>query len=84
MGAVYGILGDADVGEIRAIGDRLVHRRDSGSGGSLGPMLRVGMPTRRGWAQRLARRPIVFNGTIDTVDDALLESSPRITSPSRL
>ena len=69
MGAVYGILGDADAGELRAIGDRLVHRGGRFSEWSLGPMLRLGMRTHRGWAERLAGGPIAFDGAIDNRAD---------------
>jgi asparagine synthase (glutamine-hydrolysing) len=79
MGAVYGILGDADAGEIRAIGDRLAHRGERLSEWSLGPMLRLGMRTHRGWVERLAGGPIVFDGAIDNRAD--LTSGAPVASP---
>ena len=83
MGAVYGILGDSDAGEIRALGDRLVHRGDRVSEWSLGPMLRLGMRTHRGWAERLAGGPIVFDGAIDNRADLTSSEGhqPPVASP---
>jgi asparagine synthase (glutamine-hydrolysing) len=65
MGALYGILGDADAGEVRSIGERLVHRGARVSEWSVGPLLRLGMRTRLGGVERLAGGPIVFDGAID-------------------
>jgi asparagine synthase (glutamine-hydrolysing) len=69
MGALYGILGDADPGEICAIGERLAHRGERVSEWSVGPSLRLGMRTRRAWVERLAGGPIAFDGTIDNRKD---------------
>lgn len=85
MGALYGILGDADPGEIRAIGERLAHRGDRVSEWAVGPMLRLGMRTRSGWVERLAGGPIVFDGAIDNRADlcSIHEGHPRaIASPA--
>ena len=69
MGALYGIMGDASSEEVRAIGDRLVHRGDRVSEWSLGPLLRLGMRTRVGGVERLAGGPIAFDGTLDNRAD---------------
>lgn len=65
MGALYGILGDADAGETRAIGERLAHRGDRVAEWAAGPMVRLGMRTWRGDLDRLAGGPVVFDGSID-------------------
>lgn len=65
MGALYGILGDADSGELSAIGERLAHRGDQVAEWSTGRVLRLGMRTRRAWVERLAGGPIAFDGSID-------------------
>lgn len=69
MGALYGILGDADVGEVRSIGERLAHRGDHVSEWSVGPLLRLGMRAQLGEMGRLAGGPIVFDGAIDNRAD---------------
>jgi asparagine synthase (glutamine-hydrolysing) len=65
MGALYGILGEAESGEIRAIGERLAHRGDQASEWSISPTLRVGMRARHSPPVRLTGGPIVFDGAID-------------------
>src|SRR5215218_7073126 len=65
MGALYGILGDAGSEEIRAIGERLVHRGDHVCEWSVGPLLRFGMRSSVGALERLAGGPITFDGVID-------------------
>jgi asparagine synthase (glutamine-hydrolysing) len=69
MSALYGILGDADAGEVRSIGERLAHRGDHLSEWSVGPLLRLGMRTPLGGVDRLAGGPIVFDGAIDNRPD---------------
>ncbi|HEY8196719.1 MAG TPA: asparagine synthase-related protein [Gemmatimonadales bacterium] len=71
MGALYGILGDADPGEVRSIGERLAHRGGFLSEWSVGPRLRLGMRTRLGGVERLAGGPIVFDGEINNRADLL-------------
>ncbi|MEA2722306.1 MAG: hypothetical protein QOH59_77 [Gemmatimonadales bacterium] len=71
MGALYGILGDADAGEVRSIGERLAHRGGVLSEWSVGPRLRLGMRTRLAGVERLAGGPIVFDGAIDNRADLL-------------
>ena len=65
MGALYGILGEADSGEVRAIGERLAHRGEQVCDWSSGPLLRMGMRTQRARLDRLAGGSIAFDGTID-------------------
>jgi asparagine synthase (glutamine-hydrolysing) len=69
MGALYGILGDADAGEVRSIGERLAHRGHGVCEWSVGPLLRLGMRTPLGGVDRLAGGPIVFDGAIDNRPD---------------
>lgn len=71
MGALYGILGDADAGEVRSIGERLSHRGSFLAEWSIGARLRLGMRTRLGGVERLAGGPIVFDGAIDNRADLL-------------
>ena len=65
MGAVYGILGDSDAGEIRSIGERLAHRGGEVAEWPVAPTLRLGMRSRRGGLERLTEGPIAFDGAID-------------------
>lgn len=65
MGALYGILGDSDDGEITSIGERLAHRGGRVAEWSLTPTLRLGMRSPDGRLERLAGGPIVFDGAID-------------------
>lgn len=65
MGAVYGILGDSEADEVRAIGERLAHRGEHVAEWALTPTLRLGMRSRGGSLDRLAGGPIVFDGALD-------------------
>lgn len=69
MGAIYGIFGDPDAGELQSIGQRLAHRGDLVSEWSVGSWLRLGMRTRRVGVERLAAGPISFDGAIDNRPD---------------
>lgn len=69
MGAVYGILGDADPAEVRAMGDRLAHRAEGVREWSLSPTLHLGMRARHGSLDRVDGGPIVFDGAIDNRAD---------------
>jgi asparagine synthase (glutamine-hydrolysing) len=65
MGAVYGIAGDADRAELKAMGQRLAHRGPIGEEWSPAPSIHLGM---RGSASRIAQMRdgvIVFDGVID-------------------
>jgi asparagine synthase (glutamine-hydrolysing) len=87
MGALYGILGDADAEELRAIGERLVHRGAHVSEWRVNASLRLGIRSDHPGTERLAEGPVTFDGSIDNrqslagargvataspVDDALL------------
>jgi asparagine synthase (glutamine-hydrolysing) len=65
MGALYGILGDAGSEEVRAIGERLVHRGERVSEWSVGPLLRFGMRSEAGLLERVAGGAMTFDGVID-------------------
>jgi asparagine synthase (glutamine-hydrolysing) len=69
MGALYGVFGDADAGELQAMGQRLAHRGDLVSEWSIGSWLRLGMRSRHAGVERLADGPIVFDGAIDNRPD---------------
>jgi asparagine synthase (glutamine-hydrolysing) len=77
MSALYGILGDADPGEIRAIGERLAHRGGRVAEWAVGPMLHLGMRTSYGSLERLTGGPIIFDGAIDN----RAELASRATQP---
>src|SRR5215210_1740138 len=87
MGALYGILGEADAEELRAIGERLVHRGLNVSEWKANASLRMGFRRSNSSTERLAEGPITFDGSVDNrqaladarsraaaspVDDALL------------
>ena len=80
MGALYGILGDAGSEEIRAIGERLVHRGNGVCEWSVGPLLRLGMRSSAGALDRLAGGAITYDGVIDNRDE-LAEEHSRGSSP---
>jgi asparagine synthase (glutamine-hydrolysing) len=65
MGAVYGILGDASLAEVRAIGERLSHRGQAAQAWSLSPTMHLGV---RGSPLAVAAQAdgaIVFDGALD-------------------
>ncbi|HEV8176307.1 MAG TPA: asparagine synthase-related protein, partial [Gemmatimonadales bacterium] len=76
MGALYGIFGDADDGEVRSMGQRLAHRGDLVSEWSVGSWLRLGMRTRHVGAERLAGGPMAFDGAIDNRPDFPAQAGP--------
>jgi asparagine synthase (glutamine-hydrolysing) len=65
MGAVYGILGDADTGELEAMGQRLAHRGAFNATWSPATGLHLGMRSTRGGLEALIGGPIAFDGAID-------------------
>jgi asparagine synthase (glutamine-hydrolysing) len=68
MGAIYGILGDAQAADIDRMGDRLRHRGSVGMSWSVTPRLWFG--TRCGRERSGPSRPIIaFDGFIDNSDD---------------
>jgi asparagine synthase (glutamine-hydrolysing) len=80
MGALYGILGDAGSEEIRAIGERLVHRGNRVCEWSVGPLLRFGMRSSAGALERLTGGAVTYDGVIDNRDE-LAEEHRRGFSP---
>jgi asparagine synthase (glutamine-hydrolysing) len=80
MGALYGILGDAGSEEIRAIGERLVHRGHRVCEWSVGPLLRFGMRSSAGALERLTGGAVTYDGVIDNRDE-LAEEHRRGFSP---
>lgn len=76
-GAIFGILGDAESGEIGAMGSRLTHRGGASSEWSVGPMLHLGMRGGPESLERLTDGPIVFDGAIDNRS----EPSARLDRP---
>jgi asparagine synthase (glutamine-hydrolysing) len=78
MGAVYGIVGDADPSELVRLGERLAHRGPMAASWSLSSTLHLGM---RGTADAVARLKdggLVFDGFIDNrMELAALLKQPR-------
>jgi asparagine synthase (glutamine-hydrolysing) len=65
MGAVYGIVGDADTAELMRLSDRLVHRGHAAAHWSPSPTVHLGMRGTPEAIQRVAGSNIVFDGAID-------------------
>jgi asparagine synthase (glutamine-hydrolysing) len=65
MGAVYGVLGDADPAELKAMGDRLAHRGAARAEWSLTPTVHFGMRGTAGSLERVRDGVMVFDGSID-------------------
>ncbi|HKH84535.1 MAG TPA: asparagine synthase-related protein, partial [Gemmatimonadales bacterium] len=72
--------GDAGSEEIRAIGERLVHRGNRVCEWSVGPLLRFGMRSSAGALERLTGGAITYDGIIDNRDE-LTEEHHRGFSP---
>jgi asparagine synthase (glutamine-hydrolysing) len=65
MGAVYGMLGEGGLGEVRAMGERLSHRGPHAQAWSIAPRVHLGV---RGSSQTIvaqAEGVLVFDGAID-------------------
>lgn len=79
MAALYGILGEADGGEIRAIGRRLTHRGAEQTTWSPTDVLHLGMGTSGSVVEALVGGPIVFDGWIDNRSQlrSLLKRAPK-------
>jgi asparagine synthase (glutamine-hydrolysing) len=75
LGAVFGILGDADSNELNRLGERLTHRGVAVSQWSPGPAVHLGMRGTPAGTRRLDGGPIAFDGAIDNRADlhALLQ-----------
>lgn len=65
MGAVYGILGPAEAGELRRMGERLGHRGTASAEWSPGAGLSLGVRGAPGAVQSQRDGPVVFDGRID-------------------
>ena len=65
MGAVYGILGDADRDELSAMDARLRHRGAAGATWSPAPGVHLGLRGTQAAVERMAGGPLVFDGAID-------------------
>lgn len=65
MGAIYGILGEADASELQRIGRRLAHRGAGVAEWSPSSALHLGMRSSGSAAQRLEGGPLAFDGAID-------------------
>jgi asparagine synthase (glutamine-hydrolysing) len=81
MGALYGILGEADAAEIRAIGQRLLHRGAQVSEWQVTSSLRLGMRTRHPGIERLAEGPIAFDGSVDNRQELARKPGKAAASP---
>src|SRR3954466_13667047 len=65
MGAVYGIVGDADSAELEAIGRRLSHRGGATAHWSPAATIHLGMTGSPQAIERVREGVIVFDGAID-------------------
>jgi asparagine synthase (glutamine-hydrolysing) len=65
LGAVYGILGPAEAGELRAVGDRLGHRGPASAEWSPGPDVWLGVRGSAAAVQGQRDGPVAFDGAID-------------------
>jgi asparagine synthase (glutamine-hydrolysing) len=69
MGAVYGVLGDADLAELKQLGDRLAHRGPAAAEWSLSPTVHLGTRGNPGLIERVEHGIFVFDGAIDNRAD---------------
>src|SRR5256885_14141731 len=65
MSAVYGILGDADAAELKAVGDRLAHRGSARAEWSPAPGVHFGLRASAAVLERARDGVAVFDGFID-------------------
>src|SRR4051812_7673629 len=65
MGAIYGIVGDADQAELTSMGERLAHRGARSAQWSLSPILHLGMRGTGSAVDGLRGSTLVFDGAID-------------------
>ncbi|HUR96222.1 MAG TPA: asparagine synthetase B [Gemmatimonadales bacterium] len=65
MGAVYGILGDADREELLAMDARLAHRGPESASWSPAPGVHLGIRGGAGSVQSLTGGPLVYDGAVD-------------------
>ena len=78
MGAVYGVVGDADASELSLLGARLGHRGPAAAGWSPASGVHLGIRGPAGMLERLKGGPLVFDGAIDNRNElaALLKYRP--------
>jgi asparagine synthase (glutamine-hydrolysing) len=82
MGAVYGIVGEADRSELESLSDRLAHRGPSSAHWSLSPLVHLGV---RGTAEAVGRLEggnLVFDGSIDNRVELSDRIAPRVQADS--
>src|SRR5215218_6663305 len=65
MGAIYGIVGDADRAELSSMGGRLAHRGRRSAQWSLSPTVHLGLRGTASAVDRLQGANLVFDGAID-------------------
>jgi asparagine synthase (glutamine-hydrolysing) len=65
MGAIYGILGDANPSELKSLGQRLLHRGGAGAEWSLSPTVHLGVRGTSAVVERVEHGILVFDGAID-------------------
>jgi asparagine synthase (glutamine-hydrolysing) len=65
MGAIYGIVGDADRAELNSMGGRLAHRGRRSAQWSLSPTVHLGLRGTGSAVDRLQGANLVFDGAID-------------------
>src|SRR4051812_36935825 len=65
MGAVYGIVGDANSAELEAVGRRLAHRGKTTAHWSPSPAIHLGMSGSPAAVEAVRDGVIVFDGAID-------------------
>ncbi|HEY9015057.1 MAG TPA: asparagine synthetase B, partial [Gemmatimonadales bacterium] len=83
MGAIYGILGEADASELHRIGERLAHRGAGAAEWAPSSALHLGMRDNGSAAQRLEGGALAFDGAIDNrVELAAMLGVPRSQSQS--
>jgi asparagine synthase (glutamine-hydrolysing) len=83
MGAVYGILGEADASELSAIGSRLSHRGPVSAEWSPAQSVHLGMRGAPGTLEQLEGGVIAFDGAIDNRHDlAITLGHKQPTRPS--
>ena len=65
MGAIYGIVGDADQAELTSMGERLAHRGPRSAQWSLSPTIHLGIRGTGSTVDGLRGANLVFDGAID-------------------
>ncbi len=84
MGALYGILGEASPAELRALGDRLVHRGREAAEWSPGRGVHLGFRGPRRIVDVLEHGPVAFEGAIDNREEIARVLRRRAGDPAGL